>query len=110
MNSIVQFFGSDINQVSLSAQLQILSISFQNCVEKPSLSDAVGLHAVTLTSLSRIILRCLHLAQVKLVSPSSNAESERNASSLRRIKTYLRSTMSQQRLNNLMVLHVHKEK
>lgn len=28
---------------------------------------------------------------------------------MRRIKTYLRSTMSQQRLNNLMVLHVHRE-
>ena len=29
---------------------------------------------------------------------------------LRRIKTYLRTTMTQQRLNSLMVLHVHKEK
>ena len=41
--------------------------------------------------------------------PASNATSERSFSALRRVKTYLRSTMGQQRLNNLMVLHVHKD-
>ena len=29
---------------------------------------------------------------------------------MRRIKTYLRSTMGQARLNGLMLLHVHKDK
>ena len=27
-----------------------------------------------------------------------------------RVKTYLRNTMSLERLNNLMILHIHKEK
>ena len=40
--------------------------------------------------------------------PATNAVSERSFSTLRRIKTYLRSTMSQQRLNNLMLLAVHQ--
>ena len=44
-----------------------------------------------------------------LVMPASNATSERSFSALRRIKTYLRSTMGQERLNNLMLLHIHKE-
>ena len=35
--------------------------------------------------------------------------SERSFSALRRVKTYLRSTMRQDRLNHLMTLHVHKE-
>ena len=43
-----------------------------------------------------------------LVMPATNATSERTFSALRRIKSYLRSTMSQVRLNHLMVLHVHK--
>ena len=43
-----------------------------------------------------------------LVMPATNATSERTFSALRRIKSYLRSTMSQVRLNYLMVLHVHK--
>ena len=29
---------------------------------------------------------------------------------MRRIKSYLRSTMGQERLNHLMLLHLHKEK
>ena len=44
-----------------------------------------------------------------LVMPASNATSERSFSALRRIKTYLCSTMGQERLNNLMLLHIHKE-
>lgn len=41
--------------------------------------------------------------------PATNAASERSFSTLRRIKTYLRSTMSQERLNHLMILHIHRE-
>ena len=41
--------------------------------------------------------------------PASNTTSERSFSALRCIKTYLRSTMGQERLNNLMSLHIHKE-
>lgn len=45
-----------------------------------------------------------------MVMPATNAVSERSASGVRRIKTYLRSTMSQLRFNNLLVLHVHKDR
>ena len=44
-----------------------------------------------------------------LVMPSTNASSERTFSAMRRVKSYLRSTMTQERLNHLMILHVHKE-
>ena len=47
--------------------------------------------------------------QLILVMPATNATSERSFSALRRVKGYLRSTMGQQRLNNLMVLHVHRD-
>ena len=45
-----------------------------------------------------------------LIMPATNATSERSFSALRRVKTYLRSSMYQQRLNHLMLLHVHKER
>ena len=35
--------------------------------------------------------------------------SENKTSQLRRLKTYLRSTMSQTRLNHVMILSIHKE-
>ena len=41
--------------------------------------------------------------------PATNATSERSFSALYRIKTYLRSTMKQECLNSLMILHVHKD-
>ena len=50
------------------------------------------------------------IAKLILVMPATNAISERSFSALRRVKTYLQSTMKQTRLNHLMILHVHKEK
>ena len=44
-----------------------------------------------------------------LVMPAANAFSEHSFSALRRVKLYLRSTMTQQRLNHLTVLHIHKD-
>ena len=42
--------------------------------------------------------------------PATDATSERSFSALRRLKTYLRSTMSQSRLNHLMFIHVNNDK
>ena len=50
----------------------------------------------------------LTAVKLLLVMPATNATSEHSFSALRCVKTYLRTTMTQQRLNNLMVLHVHK--
>ena len=44
-----------------------------------------------------------------LVAPATNATSERSFSTLRRLKTYLRSTMSQERLNHCAILTIMKE-
>ena len=41
--------------------------------------------------------------------PATDALSERSCSALRRLKTYLRTTMCQDRLNHCMILYVHKE-
>ena len=49
------------------------------------------------------------MMKLLLVLPATNATSKRSFSALRRVKTYLRTTMTQQRLNNLMVLHIHKD-
>ena len=42
--------------------------------------------------------------------PATNAVSERSFSTLKRVKTYLRSTTGDSRLNHLMMLHVHKDR
>ena len=47
------------------------------------------------------------LVTVYLTFPVTSATAERSFSSLRRIKTYLRSSMTAYRLNNLFLLYVH---
>ena len=42
--------------------------------------------------------------------PATNAISERSFSALKRVKTYLRSTTGDSRLNHLMMLHFHKDR
>ena len=49
------------------------------------------------------------LVRIYLTIPVTAATGERSLSAVRCIKTYLRSTMSQQRLNNIMLLNVHKD-
>ena len=49
------------------------------------------------------------ILKLLLVLLATNATSEKSFSALRRVKTYLRTTMKQKWLNSLMVLHVHKE-
>ena len=41
--------------------------------------------------------------------PATNAVNEQSVSAPRRVKLYLRLTMTQRRLNNIMVLHVNKD-
>ena len=50
------------------------------------------------------------LVRLLLVIPVSSAEAERSFSGLRRLKTWLRSTMTQTRLNSVAVCHVQKHK
>ena len=56
----------------------------------------------------KVLSEVFTLTKLVLVLPATNAVSERSFSALRRVKTFLRSTMNQCRLNHLMVLHVHK--
>ena len=49
------------------------------------------------------------LIQIALTIVVSTAECERSFSTLRHTKTYLRSTMSEERLTNVAVLSIEKE-
>ena len=42
--------------------------------------------------------------------PASNASSERSFSVMRQIKSYLRNSMNQSRLNHAMILSIYKER
>ena len=49
------------------------------------------------------------IVKLVLVLPSSNATSERSFSKMKLIKSYLRSTMNQERMNHFMILGIYPE-
>ena len=62
----------------------------------------------TICSAKDLCCKVHHLLQIFLIIPATTSTSERTLSAMRRLKNYLRSTMTQQRLNHTLVLHSHK--
>ena len=105
---LCDFYGEDICESRLRAQLETLASTFQD-QDKTSLADVITFFRSSSSPKKVFLSEVGNILKLLLVMPAMNATSERSFSSLRRIKTYLRSTMSQPRLNHLMILHVHKD-
>ena len=100
-------YGTDLDESTLHVQLRILGA---NIPEKMITIFDVRSYLQQITTGERSLLsQVVLLMKLILVMPATNATSERSFSALRRIKTYLRSTMKQERLDSLIVLHVHKD-
>ena len=104
---VTEFYGEDLNIDQLRLHLDIMS---QNL---PNSNGRYTLHCVVkylryLTPIQRVLVsQVCTFASLILVLPATNATSEHSFSTLRRIKSYLRSTMTQVRLNNAMLLHIY---
>lgn len=112
-NFIVDFYGSDIDSNTLKVQLDTLSTSYGQVMgdtKNVRLSDVLEFFRQLSKPMRGMFSEVVTLIKLLLVMPATNASSERTFSALRRIKTYLRTTMTQTRLNCVMVLHVHKDR
>ena len=110
---VCDFYKDDLNDNLLQTQLLTFRTEFQrahsNLTTKPDIFDIKD-YFHSLSGAQRALLSQVStVLELILVMPATNATSERSFSALRRVKTYLRNTMSQQRMNNLMLLHVHKD-
>ena len=61
-------------------------------------------------SMSKVMFSEVLYLKIFYTIPVTTATAERTFSVLRRLKTYLRATMSQTRLNNTMLLYVHEDR
>eukprot|EP00731_Ephydatia_muelleri_P007058 Em0003g1306a len=113
LNFIAEFYGDDIDKVLLQNQMELfrsIILSAFPTTANVGVRDIVQ-HVCTLSPGVRMsITQVCSLVRLLLVMPATNAVSERSASALRRVKSYLRTTMTDTRLNNLLVLHVHKDR
>ena len=100
---IAEVYGNDLNIAHLETQLHAIyrkmytistlwKSTFNICHQPKELTSEV-----------------VRLLKNKLVLPATNCTNERSFSALLRLKTYLRSTLSQERLNSLMILQIHKD-
>ena len=112
LDSITTFYKDDFDRSVLSAQLQNLGTLFaDSSFSKPiSLGDCIK-HLREFSPAQKCFFSEVYrLAQIILVMPATNAASERSFSAMRRLKTYLRSTMCQTRLNHIMLLNLNKDR
>jgi len=115
--TVCDFYKDDLVSDLLHVQLRTFGIDFQSAAMQeegairrhPTIFDIRAYFQGLSGSQRSLLSQVSRVVQLIMVMPATNASSERSFSALRRVKTYLRSTMGQQRLNNLMVLHVHKE-
>ena len=77
---------------------------------KALLSDLLKYFKALSKAQQELMSEVVILIKLLLVMPATNAVSERSFSALKRVKTYLRATMGDDRLNHLMLLHIHKDR
>ena len=113
LDFVCDFYTKDVKKLDLQTQLPLLRALMielhASDTPKLTIKDIVksvrDISEVQKVSLCHVWV----LFKLLLVMPATNASSEHSFSALRRVKTYLRSTMSQKRLNHLMVLQIHQE-
>ena len=107
-DEIMQLYAQDFNQELLKSQLAILKTHFNDHSEPVRLS-VVHEFLMNLGEARSLLSEVVKLITLILVMPATNATSECSFSALKKVKTFLRRSMKQSRLNHLVLLHVHKD-
>ena len=104
------FYGDDSDQHNQHTQLTILGTLF-DVLNKGSIDISFVINRLReLTQPQKnLFSEIIVLVKLLLLPPARNTISERSCSTLRRIKTYFRSTMTQSRLNHWLMLNTQKE-
>ena len=114
--TVVEYFEKKIEPTRLRFQLLMLpdaiktahevtsqSVTIKKVTNPRTLADTFNQSAIYNGMLGEVN-KLLH---AYFTFPVTSATAERSFSSLRRMKTFLRTTMTQERLNNLLLLYVH---
>jgi len=115
----LQMYKNDIDLTRLKVQLQMMPDLIRTRNQLPT--NLVPIKKVTNVrticdvmndvSVSKDMLSQVHrLLKIFYTIPVTSSTAERTFSALRRLNTFLRSTMTQPRLNHAMLLYVHKER
>jgi hypothetical protein len=95
----------ELNSTSLASQLSMFSD--QN--KYVTLQQAQEIMQNMIPEIRCLFPQVERFIRLMLLCPATSCSAERSFSALRRLKTWLRSTMTQPRLNSVAVCHVHQD-
>ena len=95
-----------INEDEFLAEIKMWRRRIGDCSGKKG--DLI-FHALDICEASEAFLSVRKLLKILTVLPVTTATAERSFSTLRRLKTYIRNSMSEERLNGLALLNIHRE-
>ena len=98
-----------VNVGTLNAQLEIFKLLMKEG-EFTCLDDIQAKMKTFSEAEKSMISEIITICNLLLVNPATSAAGERSFSSARRLKTWLRSTMTQTRFSNLTILNTHKQR
>lgn len=99
----------DINNSELQSEVNILNRMFkqsQNDMKETALNCRISY--ILSNNIQVGFPLYVQILKLFLTLPTNTATCERSFSTLKRIKTYLRSTTGQDRLNSLAILYIHR--
>jgi len=79
----------------------------RNCINK--INNDLNINDLKTTIKKEMFPNIYKMLQVALTLPVSSATCERSFSAMRRIKTWVRTSMHQERFTNLSILHIEKD-
>ena len=102
LEKVKSIYSDDLNGDQLQTELNMLQASGK-CFGK--ISEFFAMKKIE--NLQQLFPQLARVAKLLLLMPASNAASERSFSAMNRVKSCMRASMGQSRLNSLMMLHVH---
>ena len=101
-------YSDDLDISALPAEIQVLRSVFKN--EKVAHFEEITEKVIKSSAAEKILFgNVIKLMKLVLVGAATSATPERSFSLARRLKTWLRATMTQKRFNSLAVLSFHKD-
>jgi len=110
---VVKTYSEDLDSFKFKGQLLLLPQTAESMgfgTSEFDVNDLVSFSQSLHIFRRKLLSEISTLGKLLLVMPATNAVGEWSFSALRRVKTYLRTTTGDSRLNHLMMLHVHKDR
>ena len=108
LDEVLKFYKDDFEKDELLAQLDTFHANY-SFDDSSTIKDYVIVIQEMSIGERALLKEVVKLVRLILVLPATNAVSERSFSAMRRAKNYLRTTMTQQRFNSLMLIHINKD-